>query len=482
MPGAIRKMIAVIVLCVTVTLAVRLQATATQQQLSSPLAAADAAMQAGRFADAARGYEVWLKTNPDSDEVLLALGVCYVQLKKQSAAATTLRRYLKINPQSAAGHAALGVALLDGSNTVEAKAELETAVRLDAKQADAVEALARIYLIENQAERAVALLKPLMTRAATDDVRILLGDALIKSGQAAAAARLLEGELQLNPRGPSKLYAAAAWAHLKAGDQLKAAEISERGMRIYPDAEIEAVYLTLPAQLLAARIGARIRQLQNEPEVSELIAVGRALIGADPDRKTRANEIAQQLLTHAARLAPDNASARYNLGRALSRNSIESALTEWDKALTLRPDQELRLQILNKVGTAKLDLADYAGAEKAYREALEIDRKLADRRPETMLNYLRFLQLRSRADEAETLLDEMLSWNPLSPQTHLERAKLFAARGRWEDVIEAGGFVLRNAGEEEELLRAAHVLLARAHINLKQPDKARPHRAWLESH
>ena len=456
--------------------------TAAAQSASPPLASADAAMQAGRFADAAREYEAWLKTYPDSKGVLLALGICYVQLGRQNEAVATLRRYVKLVPESAAGHAALGIALLDGAKTAEAKAELETAIRLNPKQADAIEALARVHLIEGKTEEAVSLLQPLVAAGANEETLALLGDALIKAGQAQAASAMLERALQANPRSTPQLYALTAWAHLKAGDLARAAEVSERGMRIYPDSEIEAVYLSLPAPLLAERIGARIERLQKAPDVAELVAVARVLIDADPARKTRANEIAQRLLAHAIELAPDNASAHYNYGRALSQSSLERALKEWEKALALQPSDELRLQIFMKIGAAKLDLSDFEAAERAFQAALEINRRLPRRNPEAMLEYVRFLRLRSRTAEAEALLNETLSLNPLSLQAHLERAKLLAARGQWDKVVEAGEFVLRNAGENEDLLRFAHILLARAYLLLNQPEKAQKHRAWIESH
>src|SRR5262245_31999525 len=436
---------------------VGLTGAAQPQSLAGPpLADADAAMQAGRFADAATAYETWLKNRPNSKEVLLALGICYMELGRQDEAVATLRRYLKLAPRSAAGHATLGIALLDGAKTVQAKAELETAVRLNPRQADAVEALARVYLIEGKAVKAAALLRPLASSRASDDTLALLGDALIKTGQARAAGDLLERRLQANPNSSSQIYARAALARLKAGDLNRAAEICERGMRIYPDSEIEAVYLSLPAPALSERIGARIERLQNAPDAAELIAVGRTLIDADPARKTRANEIAQRMLAHAIQLAPSSASAHYNYGRALVQGSLTRAIEEWEKALTLNPDGVLRLQILNKIGAAKLDLSDFEGTEQAFKEALEINRKLPKRNPEVMLEYVRFLQLRSRPAEAEALLQETLSWNPFSPQARVELAKLLAASGRWDRVVEEGEFVLRNAEEDEELLRSAH--------------------------
>ncbi|HWQ34470.1 MAG TPA: tetratricopeptide repeat protein [Blastocatellia bacterium] len=456
--------------------------TAAAQPVSAPLAAADAAMQAGRFADAASAYETWLKAHPNAKEVLLALGICYVQLARRDEAIATLRRHVKLAPQSAAGQAALGIALLDGARTAEAKAALETAVRLNPKQRDAVEALARIYLVEGRADRAALLLRPLITPSTNDETLALFGDALIRSGQAKAAAVALDRRLQARPRSAAQIYALAAWAHLRAGDQARAAEVCEQGLRLWPDSEIEAAYLALPAPFLAERIGARIEQLQKAPDAAEMIALGRTLIDADPARRTRAGEIAQRMLADAISMSPGNASAHYNYGRALSRSSVEQALAEWEKALALNPDGELRLQILLRIGAARLDLADFDAAEQAYQSALELSRNLPRRNPEAALEYGRFLQLRSRTAEAETLLNETLSRNPFSPQAHLELAKLLAARGQWARVTEEGEFVVQNAGEDEELLRAAHLLLARAYLKLNQPEKARRHQAWIESH
>ncbi len=438
-------------------------------------------MQAGQFADAAREYEVWLKTHPDSTEVLFALGVCYVQLGRKEEAVATLRRFVKRAPESPNGHAALGIALLDGARTAEAKAELETAVKLNSAQSDAVEALARVYLVEGRAGEAASLLRPLVASGANTETQALLGNALIKAGQAQAAASLFESKLAANPRSPPQTYAMAAWALLRSGNIAKAAEICEQGMRLYPDSEIEGAYLSLPAPFLAERIGTRIDQLQKAPDVAELIAVGRVLIDADAARKTRANEIAQRLLAHAIDLAPDSTSAHYNYGRALSQAGMEGAFGEWEKALALHPDDELRLQILMQIGAAKLERSDFEGTEQAFRAALEINRKLARRNPEAALEYVRFLQLRSRPAEAEEVLREVLAWNPLSPEAHAERAKLLAVNGEWEKVVEEGEFVLRNAGENVELLRAAHLLLARAYYRLNRPEMARSHQSWLKS-
>lgn len=447
------------------------------QPAASTLAVADQALREGRFAEAARRYEAWLRARPDSKEILFALGVCYLQLGRTEEAVATLRKYVGLVPRSASGHAALGIALLDGAKPAEAKAELELAIHLDPKHRDAVRTLARIYLSEGEAEKTVTLLQPLVAADVEDETLALLGDALIRTGRARIAATLLERQLQTNSRCSARVYALAAWANLRMGDEVRAAEICERGMLLYPDSEIEAVYLALPAPFLAERAKERLERLRNSPEVAEMIALGRVLLDVDPARKTRAGDLAQQLLAYAVRLAPDNASARYNYGRALDQSDPRRALAEWEKALTLDPSDELRLRILLKIGATKLDLADFEGAERAFRSAVEFNRNSL----EAMLEYARFLRLRSRMAEAERILHEALVRHPLSPQARLEWAILLAARGQWRRVVEEGEFVLRNAGDDKDMLQAAHALLARAYYRLNQPEKAKWHRSLIET-
>lgn len=452
---------------------------AAAQRESALLATADQALRDRRFADAARAYETWLQARPASAPVLLALGLCYLQLGRNDEAIAALRRHLALAPRSASGRAALGLALLNGARPAEARVELERAVRLDPRQSDAVEALARLDLAQGKADQAAALLAPLVQSGEREDLRELLGEALIHAGRPAAALTLLEKVLTL--QSPARTYALAAEAARRCGKLERAAEICEQGMRVHPDSEIEAVYLRLPAAVLAARIAARLARVRARPDPAEMVALGRALLGVDPARRTRADEIARQLLTAAVELAPDNASAHYNYGRALGATDLRRALVEWERALALARRDELRLLILLQIARAKNDLGDPDGAEQFYRAALETDRRLPQRRPDAALEYARFLQLRARPAEAEALVRETLAWIPLAPEAHLEWAKLLAARKEWERVVEEASFVLQAAAGDDELQRAAHALLARAYHHLNQPEKAQWHRARIES-
>ena len=442
-------------------------------------------MQSGRFADAVRQYESLLATHPDSPEVLFALGACFIELGRSNEAVSKLRRYVGLVPGAANGHAALGIALLDAADAAAAKTSLQKALELNPAQANAIEALARLHLVEGTPDQAVALLRPWMESPAAPgspelEQRLLFAEALIRAGSPKPAAALLDRELAGSDAASVQTYVLAGWAHIKSDEPERAAEICEEGMRRYPDSEIEGVYLSLPGPLLAQRTAMRLERLKTDRKISELIALGRVLADVDPEKKTRALEISRELLSQAVAAAPANASARYNYGRALWRTSMSEALREWERALTLDPDDDLKLQILTQVAKARDSLSDFGGAEEAFRAAMEVNRRLRRRVPEAGVEFVRFLQLRSERAEAEKVLTEILSWNPWSPDARVERARMFADDGRWQEVVMEAEFVLRNASDDRELLRIAHLLLARAYYRLEQPEKAQVHRDWLE--
>lgn len=119
-------------------------------------------MKAGKVADAAQAFEHITHLRPDFAEAYFALGVSYAQLGKPEEAAAALRSYLKLEPQSPDGHAVLGILLFDNRRIAEARPELEQAVRLDRLQSEAAKHLGRVYNLEGNAAKAVALLRPLV--------------------------------------------------------------------------------------------------------------------------------------------------------------------------------------------------------------------------------------------------------------------------------------------------------------------------------
>jgi tetratricopeptide (TPR) repeat protein len=278
--------------------------------------------------------------------------------------------------------------------------------------------------------------------------------------------------------------ARAAGARIRSGDDRAAAQICERCLLVYPNSDrIEGVYLSLPAGILAERLAERYEQVRQTQDVRELIALGRVVSDLDPHRQAEGSQLAGTLLTRAIELAPDNPSAYYNYGRALRiARKYPEMFAAWDKALSLKPGDELEVLIYTRIGKARLAMSEPGAAETAFRAALLSNRKLAAPDAASAYEYFLFLQERSDMHAAHALLREILLWQPLFVPALMERAKLFADREDWPKAIEECENVLRFADGNAILLRLAHSLLARAYQALKQPAKARIHESWIESH
>ncbi|MGC9998917.1 MAG: tetratricopeptide repeat protein [Bryobacteraceae bacterium] len=452
--------------------------------INRDFAAAEALLQAGKVADAAQAFEHITYLQPDFAEAYFALGVSYAQLGKPEEAAAALRSYLKWKPESPDGHAILGILLFHDGRIADARPELEQAVRLDRSQSEAAKALGRVYNLEGNPAKAIALLRPLVTSGADDDARTILASALLSSGDAGSAGRLLDETLTANPHSPLQTYILAARAARDTHDLPKAFEICERGTRIYPNSErLEALAASFPEAALIERTSQRIEQIKsNLKDAGEMIAVGRIIIASDKGKRSSALELARALLARAVQLEPENATAWYHYGRCLAAQAKpEEAAAAFSKALSVVHDDELRVLILGQVGFTETHFSHFDAADEAFRKSLELNRKLDHHIPESALLYYKFLVLRERDAEWHALLDEILRWEPLYAPAMLERAKNYLAGEQPEKALEAALLVTRNT-EDPETLRSAHFLLVKIYRMTGNDKQAEVHANWIKSH
>ena len=457
---------------------------ASRNELNRSFAAAEELMKAGQAADAARAFEQILRSRPDFAEAYFALGVAYTQLGKPDEAAAALRSYLKREPQSADGHAVLGILLFNDGRVADARPELEQAVRLDRSQSEAAKALGRVYNLEGDAAKTIALLRPLVASRADDDARTILASALLSSGDAGSAGRLLDDTLTANPRSPLQTYILAARAARDTHDLPKAFEICERGTKVYPNSErLEALSASLPEAALIERTSQRIEQIKsNLKDAEEMIAVGRIIIAADKGKRSSALELGNALLARAVQLQPENATAWYQYGRCLTAQvKPEEAAAAFSKALSVVHDDELRVLILGQMGFTETHFSHFDAADEAFRNSLELNRKLDHHIPESALLYYKFLVLRERDAEGHALLDEILRWEPLFAPAMLERAKNYLSGEQPIKAMEVALLITRNT-EDPETLRSAHFLLVKIYRMTGNDKQAQIHADWIKSH
>jgi predicted Zn-dependent protease len=126
----------------------------TTDALGVRAAEAAAAMQAGRFQDAAAIYDELASARPADAGLLMNLGMARYMAGDPAAALAPLQKAVRLRPALAPASLFLGAALLDLGRGREAVLPLQRAVTALPQNADAREMLARAYLERSQFTKA----------------------------------------------------------------------------------------------------------------------------------------------------------------------------------------------------------------------------------------------------------------------------------------------------------------------------------------
>jgi len=457
-------------------------------------ASAQALLEQGKTAEAATRLEQVVRGWPREPEPHFSLGVCYSQAGRISDAAASLRRYVTLDPKSADGHTVLGLLLTASGDLTAAQAELERALALDAGETEALKGLARVQNLRGDSKRALELLARLGPPAKLDgETRALVARTMFASGDNRGSAALLDGLLASEPASAPEIYVQAASAYLRLGRPEDAAGICERGLRIHPNSErLELFYAALPKETLLPRIFRRLAELKPRGDVQpsdlpELLALGRLLTDVEGARANGGIDTAEKLLERAVEVAPKDPAAWYNLGRCrVLLWKTEEAIPTLRKALELAPDPPMRVMALALIGEAAAYRLRSTGeddprADEAFRTSLELNRKLPTPLAEAAFEYYKYLVERSRPEAAAAVLAEIQHWEPFYAPALLEHAKVLGDQDQWRKAADEGEIVVRNT-EDTQLLRSAHVFLARAYHVLGDTERSSLHMEWVKAH
>ena len=143
---------------------------------ATPYADGRVALQAGRYADAARHFEDALARDPDRLDALMSLGIARYREGKLAEAVADLSRVVARQPSSETAHLYLALADLRGGRIPDAEATLTRLL-----------ALAPQPRLARQATRALALIR--QKPAPTEEARNLLAAGLEAEADAARDAR-----------------------------------------------------------------------------------------------------------------------------------------------------------------------------------------------------------------------------------------------------------------------------------------------------
>jgi tetratricopeptide (TPR) repeat protein len=173
---------------------------------------------------------------------------------------------------------------------------------------------------------------------------------------------------------------------------------------------------------------------------------------------------AGRYLEAAVRLAPDNAEARYHLGRVrYQQNRFDEAIASFQEALRLDPNSVKAQDNLGLCFEAKNEMED---AIAAYQRAIEMDKKNLPQSAEPYLDLGALLVKTNRPDEGIAHLLKAGGIDPRSSQARYQLGKAYFDLHRYSDA--------QGAAEEAARLdpkdAATHYLLGRIYQRLNKPE------------
>lgn len=420
------------------------------RDLRAALRQAEPLLRQGKFGEAAPHYEEIIRLLPTFYEAHFALGVCYAQTGRPDEAEQSFKKYLSYQPLSADGRASLGLLLLQRGRHAEARDELERAVKLDQSLDEARKGLARVHTL---------------------------------GGNYAAARGELDRVLSNDPKAEPEVYVMLATAEFNLKEKARALETSERGLTIHAGSTaLEDFHASLLVDCGATlecrqKLAESLRRKPASP--AYLKAIAQLLLREDPR-----NAQAEEMLARIVRALPRDAEARYLFAQwAYLNNKFQLSLDELNGALALPGvNDQIRMQIHALTGMVQESLNDARGAEQAYQNSLEINRKLSSPSGPAAFRYVEFLVKGRRDADAQKVAEEILEWDSSFAPARLERAKFLAKQGKTTQAIAEGKLALQSSEGNQDQSRAAHAFLAKTYFAAGQVKEAQIHQSWIEAH
>lgn len=386
-----------------------------------------------------------------------------------------------------------GVALVKKGELAKASLEFRNALRLKSDFIDARFALARIQEESADFSNAVKSYATIAAQAPKNiPARVRLTYILLAGGQADDALKYANEAIALSDTDPSALVAKAA-VELKLGNQAKAIALAQSALKIDPkfadglmvmanerllasDPAGALKYLNqasgaedrnIPLQVL--RLTA-LDKLGDQPEVEKLFD---KLIKLFPDNplfrqglvkwylsKGRTDD-AEKVLANFAATDPKNDQAQFDLVSFVnSQKGPQAAIAALNKIIAARKEAgnadvfKFRLAL----GQFEFLAKDPDTAIKTL-QALVADAPSIDDQNAARVQLARIFSTKKNWDEAEKLVDEVLTEDPTNVDALSVRASIHIINGKLEKAIEDLRQALNQAPENPRL----HALMAEAY-------------------
>jgi tetratricopeptide (TPR) repeat protein len=354
---------------------------------------------AGRYADAARGYQALLEREPDHANALHLFGVLHQQCGYPARAVELIERAVALRPDVAPYHANLAEAHRALGHAERAADCCRTALRLQPNYPEATNNLGLALHDLGRYEEAVAqfdaALALLPTSARTHNNR---GSSLREQGKEAEALEAFREAVRLDPtlapalanlgqilinldqpaeglvhcREAVRLQPNLPAAHNNLGNALRALQKWSEARDAYAEAiRLEPRLAVAHTNLaLTLQFEGRVREsLPHFRRAVELAPEDLELYGPLADALALEDDWAAVILQreHLVRLDPDNPDAHNDLGWAYQAGAqAVQAEAAYRRALELQPDH---LDAWLNLGSLHEELGALAEAEECYRRA-----------------------------------------------------------------------------------------------------------------
>jgi len=235
-------------------------------------------------------------------------------------------------------------------------------------------------------------------------------------------------------------------------------------------------------------------QMNRPADAEQALRKGLSAHPASPDLELALGELlmdvqpysleAGRLLEHSVRTAPRDPEARHSYARWAHVNLRERICVAQEKVALLLPglDDDELLQMNTLLGICSGRIEDAAEARAAFRRANAVNLRQKTYGPEAAWQYVEFLKRFGADAEVQSIVGEILDRVPGFGPARLERAKYFDREGQPDKAAEAARLVLQSAGNDLDVERAAHGILARSFTALGDTANAAREQAWIDAH
>jgi tetratricopeptide (TPR) repeat protein len=304
-------------------------------------------------------FEAAVHQDSNSWEARFNLALALLQKHEPGKAARELRVAVRLKPDNASGHIALGEAFGELEQNESAVEEFKLALKAEPKSVPALDGLAKALIAQKRYSAAIAYLKdappdPMLK----DDLAV----AYSNSGDVAEAVKLLEGLVQQDPKSADR-RARLGIAYTQESQFRQAADEFREALRLDPSNDVTRLSY-VKALIILAEFQTALPEIQSYYHRKPHDFEGLCLMGV-VDRGLGNYADAEPFLRQAVALNPNHYESRYNLGFVLAKlGKPQDALPHLQKALQLKPESsEARFQLAAVLRSL--------GQEQQAREELE---------------------------------------------------------------------------------------------------------------